>query len=193
MLQSGREMERDGHRVSFWFEEQLLPWLRGPGVRRLLVPLLIAAKLLRLAATGERPDIVEIHERMAAPYAWLAARLPRLPACVVMSHGVEERVWEAALRQAETYGQPMSPVRRRLVSLFLLRQIRVGFRNASTVIVLSSEDELFLRERLNVAETRIRRCSTGVDESLFSIDRSTRRPGSVIFVGDWNDRKGSAS
>lgn len=139
MLSSAAEMERRGHRVSFWFKDQLAPALGPAGVRRLLVPWLILVKVIAATLRREHFDVVEIHEPLSAPYA-LIARILRLglPTCAVMSHGLEARAWQAQLEHQRKSGGKPRLRSRVLVPLTLLSQARVGLTAAETVLVLST-------------------------------------------------------
>ncbi len=192
MLSSAKEMEQQGHRVSFWFRDQLMPRCASARLRRLFVPWLIVAKVVSAIRAGERFDIIEIHEPLAGPYA-LVARLAggaRLPACAVLSFGLEERGWAARLAHLHANGDT-APLRSRLlVPLTLLLPARVGLRNAEAVLVPSSADRDYAIGRLGVPAERVSCCFTGVSEHMFGVQRTAHNEIRLLFLGSWIDRKG---
>lgn len=161
--------------------------------RRIVLPWVVATRVLRLARGPNRPDVVEIHEPLAAPYAALR-RLPgmrRLPPCVVMSHGLEERAWIARRERAARIGEPISLKTRIAVPLTLVSQVRLALRAASRVLVLSTEDAQFLTARRRIPPRRVMRINGGVDEQILSITRDGAPAMRLLFGGTWIDRKGT--
>jgi glycosyltransferase involved in cell wall biosynthesis len=192
MLSSGDEMENRGHRVEYWFRDRLAPRLTHPGARRLLVPWLIAAKVIRRAHSGRRPDVVEIHEPLSAPYAFLA-RLAgaRLPACAVLSYGLNDRFWQAERAHLAVTGR-RPPLRSRiLVPLTLLSQARAGIALAEAVLVPSSVDRDHLVMALGIPAERVSLSYTGVARDLFDLPRASLPHARFLFLGSWLERKGA--
>jgi glycosyltransferase involved in cell wall biosynthesis len=192
LLCSGAEMELRGHRVSFWFRDQLRPRMTSSGLRRLLLPWLIVIKVVRTTLRGQRFDIVEIHETRAAAYA-VVARLAgsRLPACAVISFGLDERYWQAERAHLRAYGRRHPLKTRILFPLTLLAQSRLALRVAETIVVPSTADRDHLVERLGVPSERVAGAFTGVSgEHLFEVSRSPRRHARFLFLASWIERKG---
>ncbi len=192
MLSSGAEMGRRGHDVSFWFRGRLAPTIDRSGIRRLFVPWLIVARVLAAVVRRQRFDIVEIHEPLAGPYGLLAHLFPRrLPACVVLSFGLEERGWQAQLDHLRVYGRRPPLKSRVLVPLTLLSQSRLGLRTAAAVLVPSSADRDYLIHRLQVPAERVSCAFTGVSKALFEVASSAGPEPRVLFLGSWIERKGT--
>ena len=192
-MKSGAALADRGVQVDYLFEEDLvLPAAVAP-LRRLLLPWLIATRVWRIARGPCRPDVVEIHEPWAAPYAALRrlALLRRLPPCVVMSHGLEERFWLARRERLRRVGQRLPLKSRIAVPLTLISQARVALRSASQVLVLSTEDADFLATRRRIPPERIKRINGGVDDEILSAERSSPPAPRLLFVGSWIDRKGA--
>ncbi len=191
MLSSGTEIERRGHRVSFWFREQLAPRITSPGLRRLLVPWLIVMKVIDAVRTRERFDVVEIQETRASAYALVARLAGRLPPCALLSHGLDERCWEAERAHLRVYGRRPSLRSRILVPLTLLSQSRLALRRAEAVLVLSSADRNHVVGRLGVPPERVTCVYTGVSEPMFEVERAARADARFLFLGSWIERKGT--
>lgn len=191
-LSSASEMERRGHRVSFWFHDQLAPRMTHPGLRRLVVPWLIVAKVIGETLGGDRFDVVEINATSGGPYGLVARLLGRrLPTPVVLSHGLDERYWQAELAHLRAYGRT-APLRSRiLVPLTLHSQARVACRTAEAALVVSSEDRDYLIDRMGVHPSRVTCTFGGVSERLFEVARARRTPARLLFLGSWLERKGT--
>lgn len=190
MLATSDQMASLGHEVKCWFRRDLAPGLQHAGLRRLLIPWLIAVKVLWAQAREGRFEVVEIHEPLGAPYALPSRLVRRLPACVVISYGLEERGWQARLAWERHAGCSTSLKSRILVPATLLLQARLALRFARAIAVPSSEDRRYLIEVRGAAPDRVRHCSTGVDGELFALRRNPQETMGVLFVGSWVERKG---
>ena len=195
-LAAGREMAKRGHRVDFWFTPDLLPRLRTPGLRRLIVPWLVAWRVLGLTVRGRAPDVVEVHEPLGAVVAALC-RLPwpALPVCVVFSHGLELLGWRAGLRMARAHERRVALKSRLLVPATLLSQTCVALRLAASVLVVSESDRRYLLEHWQLADDRVTCCSTAVlleESGPAAGERQHSTAGlRVVFLGSWIERKGT--
>ncbi len=146
MTHSGRALIEMGHTVRYLFRGDLGVRPRGGGLRRLLVPWLIPLRVMMGQRRGARFDVVEIHEPLAAPYAFIAARARGLlPPCVVLSYGLAERLWCETKRYRRLTGERVPLKSRLLVPWTLLAPSRYGLRHAAHVVVPSSEDVAYLR------------------------------------------------
>lgn len=192
MLRSTAEIERHGHRVSFWFREQLTRVNYSPRLRRLLMPWLVAGKLVRAQWAGERFDVVEIHEPIAGPYALIARMAGHrwLAPSVVLSFGLEERAWQAERDHLRTRREVVPLRRRVLAPITIVLPARLAVRNAHAVLVPSTADRDYLLGPLSVPADRVSCCYTGVSEHLFAVHRADHDDVGVLFLGSWLDRKG---
>jgi glycosyltransferase involved in cell wall biosynthesis len=140
------------------------------------------------ARRGNPYDIINVHEPHGAI---VAARRRRLggAAVVAMTHGVERRGWEIALRHP-----PSRPgIKTRLVHPILtLAPSSVTLRRADHVICLSTDDREFLMRAMAVPAHRISRVTPGA-EPVFG-EGATQRPydqgDRLLFAGTWLPRKG---
>ena len=191
MIASGDALARRGVDVDMLFSEDLAGTTAPAALRRIMVPWLVAWRVVTRACGPRRPDVVEIHEPLAAPYAVLS-RLAcgRLPRCVVMSHGLEERGWAAQRdRWRRTGGHAL--LRSRIsVPLTLVGPARIALRWASRAIVLSTADVEFLTTQRRIAPARVVRVNGGMDVALLRADRTVAPAPRMLFVGSWIDRKG---
>ena len=191
ITKSGGALSRRGVDVDELFEGDLVLPGALPRLRRFFVPWVVAAHVLRSASGPRRPDVVEIHEPVAAPYAALSRLVwRRLPPCVVMSHGLEERGWIAQRERWRVLGRRAPLGSRISVPLTRLSQAQVALRCARRVMVLSTQDAEFLTKHRRVARERIVRIHGGADTSLLQAERSSQPDLRLLFVGSWIDRKG---
>jgi glycosyltransferase involved in cell wall biosynthesis len=195
MLESGRVLEDQGHEIDYLFREDLAPRLTRGGARRLVVPWLVARRVLRSQRAGARYDVVEIHEPLAAPYCVARRGLRRLelPPCVVASYGVEGRRWEAQAQRWRALGLRGSLKSRVTVPLTLLAQSRYALRHADQILVPSEDDLSYLRNKLDIPQLRLTRVDSGVSDVYFGIERPAYDVGDlrVLFIASWIDRKGN--
>jgi len=192
MLASGDALARRGVEVELLFSEDLASAAAPPPLRRLAIPWIIAWRVMRRAFGPRRPDVVEIHEPLAAPYAVLSRLAPRrLPRCVVMSHGLEERGWAAQMERWRRTGR-RAPLRSRVsVPLTLVGQARIALRCATRVIVLSTQDAEFLTQRQGLPARRVVRVHGAADAAILHAQRPALPAPRLLFVGSWIDRKGT--
>jgi glycosyltransferase involved in cell wall biosynthesis len=194
MRTTGAELEERGHEVEYLFKEDLAHRLIRRPLRRLLIPWLIAWKILRRQRRGPGYDIVEIHETSAAAYVLLRRVLRRLdlPPCVVISYGADERLWRAQIGRWHALGQRGSLKTRLWHPITVLPQSRYALAHADHVLVSSDEDAEYVRARLGVDSTRIGRADSAVGSAYFSLERRPPEDGGtrLLFIGTWTDRKG---
>jgi glycosyltransferase involved in cell wall biosynthesis len=141
------------------------------------------------AARRGRPyDIINVHEPHGAI---VAARREGLggAAVVALTHGVERRGWEIALRHP-----PSHPgIKTRLLHPVLtLAPSSVTLRRADHVICLNTDDREFLRQAMGVPAERISRVTPGADPvfGAGAAQRSYDQGGRLLFAGTWLPRKG---
>jgi glycosyltransferase involved in cell wall biosynthesis len=189
MYLTGDEIERRGHQVTYLFSPQLQP--KGPArLRRFTLPLLIPRLVRQLMAQGQRFDVIEIHEPLAAAYC-LARRFRRsLPPVVAFSHGLEERGWAAEIAYRRMRGLPVS-LKLRISPRTQIEQSKYSVRHADHVLCCNEEDRQYLA-RQGVPLSRLTRHHNGVSDSFLAacaVPPPNRRHA-VLFVGSWLLRKG---
>jgi glycosyltransferase involved in cell wall biosynthesis len=192
MRRSGDVMQRIGHEVDYLFREDLAPGVPGP-FRRVLVPWVVVREVWRLCRSSRRPDVVEIHEPLAAPYCALRRHILRagLPPGVVVSYGSEERHWRATLERARVLGRPLRLRSRIVARALVLPQARYALRHADHVLVPSDRDGVYLRDRLGIPLQRLTRVDSGVDDGCFDLEPAAwDGVARILFIGTWIDRKG---
>jgi glycosyltransferase involved in cell wall biosynthesis len=193
MVESGAALKAAGHTVDCWFAEDLrTSWLPS-ALRRLVVPWLVAAKVLASRDIRTHVHVVEIHEPLAFAYSAVRAMLRgrRLPACVILSYGVEERAWRAQRDRWTRRGA--TPPASSLVSVPLTRLLptRLGLRLADAILVPSSADRDYLIARYGRAPDHVVFAPTGVNPAFFALTPRGADHVRLLFVGSWIDRKGT--
>src|SRR4051812_38669687 len=141
----------------------------------------------RVRRLGVRPAAFLVHEPAGVPFVVAGA-----PA-FVFSHGLERRGWEAALAQAAASGPPIRARSRLLFPFWRLRQADFSLRRARAVLVLNRDDlagvqELYGRRREDLFLFR-----NGVEPWPAVPRVATEAPPTVLFLGSWLARKGTAT
>jgi hypothetical protein len=160
-------------RVRYLFRDELAATTVRGGIRRLIIPWLVVWRVLM--RDGGDCDIVEIHEPLAAAYSLLRrCRRLRIPKCMVVSYGTEERCWRAQRQRWHFLG--VSHLKSRLlVPPTLLWQSRFGLRNSDHVMVPNDTDEQYVRDELGVPGERVTQVNTGVGDEFFAVPRNDER------------------
>jgi glycosyltransferase involved in cell wall biosynthesis len=190
MYCTGDELTASGHTVEYLFTSRWLPNLSG-SLRRCIMPLAIARHLRARTQGGERFDVVEIHEPLAAPSVWLSGRLPAFPPVVVLSYGLEERGYRAEQAYQRQKGFPV-PISKRVSPLPVALQAAYAVRHSAHTICSNSADVRHL-ERSGVAPTRLTEHHSGVEAEFLQTepDWAARGQPRLLFVGTWLQRKGT--
>jgi glycosyltransferase involved in cell wall biosynthesis len=156
----------------------------GRPVHPALFPLAAWRRFRRL---GVRPAAFLVHEPAGMPF--VAAGAPTF----LFSHGIERRGWEATLAHAAASGSPVRLRSRLLFPLWRLRQADFALRRARAVLVLNRDD-------LAAAQTRYRRrpedlflFRNGIEPLPASPRVAADAPPTVLFLGSWLARKGTAT
>ena len=191
MRGSGRPLEERGHRLSYWFADDLP--VGGPArLRRFRVPLALPA-LVRAeeARRGRRFDVVELHEPLAGPWAARRRAGADLPPCVVFSHGLEERRLAGELAYRRRVGLPVG-IKRRFSPLTVVAQARIAVRHADAVMCCSGPDRDHLLSE-GVPSERLFLKPSGLDDAFLGLGKTPAWPRpAFLFLGSWLPRKGVA-
>jgi glycosyltransferase involved in cell wall biosynthesis len=188
MYCTGDELERLGHSVDYWFGDTLRAERVKPQLKRFVMPWRVVREFQKAQSQGRTFDVVEIHEPLAAMYAWHRGRLPPL---VIFSYGLEERSHRATLAYRRKRGLPIS-IKMRYSPLSVVAQAAYAVRHAAHVICSNSEDVEYLR-RCGIAPDKLTRHHSGVEKEFLeagaqAASASTRR--GILFLGGWLERKG---
>jgi len=189
MYATGDVLRERGHQVDYLFS----PAFRYAGrvqLRRFYVPMEVP-DLVRQKMRETGPyDVVELHEPMAAPYAWQRQRDRSLPSLVIFSYGLEERSHPALLNYKRLKNLPVS-LKNRWSPLTVVWQARYAVRRADHVICSNSEDVRHL-VAAGVPPERLTRHHSGVEPEFFvagALPPDPARSG-ILFLGSWLMRKG---
>jgi glycosyltransferase involved in cell wall biosynthesis len=185
-LETADALRTSGHEVEAWFNR------RFPGTRAfgrlavLLFPLVLAAALVRRRRAF---DVAVIHEPSGFWYGFARKLWPSLPPMVVMSHGVETKLFRDIVRYGHAGLAKVSTATRLKAPLLRFWQTDGTLRLGSRVICLSTFDQDYLAQKLRVPAARVTRMVNGV-ETPDALEPPDRSPDGVLFVGTWLDRKG---
>ena len=143
------------------------------------------AAWLRFRRLGIRPAAFLVHEPAGVPF--VAAGAPAF----VFSHGLERRGWEAALAHP---GPPIRARSRLLFPLWRLRQADFALRHARAVLVLNRDDLAETQRHYRRRPEDLFLFRNGVDP-LPDTPRPQKDggPPTVLFLGSWLARKGTAT
>ncbi len=142
----------------------------------------------RFRRLGVRPAAFLVHEPAGVPFV-AAGGAPAF----VFSHGLERRGWEAALAHAAASGSPVRLRSRLLFPLWRLRQADFSLRRARAVLALNRDDLAALQSRYGRRPEDLFLFHNGVDPSPAAPRVATDAPPTVLFLGSWLARKGTAT
>lgn len=142
----------------------------------------------RFRKLGIRPRAFLVHEPNGAPF------VRRDAPALVFSHGLEQRGWEATLARAAHSGTPIRARSRLLFPFWRLRPANYALRRARAVLVLNRDDHAAMQERFGRRPKDLLLFRNGVDPVAAAPRRlADAMPATVLFLGTWMDRKGTAT
>jgi glycosyltransferase involved in cell wall biosynthesis len=183
-------LRADGHQVDFLFSEEL-GGQPGARLRRFALPWRLPGMIRRRMLEAWAYDVVEIHEPLAAGYAWQRKMGRSLPPLVVLSHGLEARSHQAMLAYRRQRSLPIS-LKERWAPLATVWPANFALRNAQAVVCLNSEDQQFLASH-GIAPERVVRIANGIEDSFLKAGAARSEQGRaqrILFCGTWVERKG---
>jgi glycosyltransferase involved in cell wall biosynthesis len=176
-----------GHEISYLTTDDLPQGMRSR-LGRLGFQFVVWRAAAAAARRGNPYDIINVHEPHGAIVATRRRGLGGA-AVVAMTHGVERRGWEIALRHP-----PSRPgIKTRLIHpVITLAPSSLTLRRADHVICLNTDDRSFLMRALGIPESRISRVTPGADPvfGAAAARRSYDRSRRLLFAGTWLPRKG---
>ncbi|MEA2602407.1 MAG: hypothetical protein QOF89_3399 [Acidobacteriota bacterium] len=141
----------------------------------------------RFRRLGLRPAAFLVHEPTGVPF--VVAGVPAF----VFSHGLERRGWEATLAHAAASGRPIRARSRLLFPLWRLRQADFSLRRARAVLVLNRDDLAEVQTRYRRRREDLFLFKNGVDPLPAPTRETPEGPPTVLFLGSWLARKGTAT
>lgn len=136
---------------------------------------------------GLRPVAFLVHEPTGVPF--IKADAPAF----VFSHGLERRGWEKTLAHAAASGSPIRARSRLLFPLWRLRQADFSLRRARAVLVLNQDDLAYVQTRYGRSPKDLLLFRNGVDPSPAAPREAADASSTVLFLGSWLARKGTAT
>ena len=188
MYCTGDEFIRRGHQVDYLFAPDFRPI--GPRQVRRYTDAWEAARLVKERIHGKVYDVIEMHEPLAAVYAWWRRRYRSWPPVVAFSYGLEERGREAMLAYRDGKGIPFSPVSR-VTTWLSAKQAAYSVRHADWVVCSNETDVSHLIAR-GIPPGRITQHFSGVEKEFLEIAPSIAVDNCkrLLFLGSWLERKG---
>jgi glycosyltransferase involved in cell wall biosynthesis len=138
------------------------------------------------ARLGLRPAAVLVHEPAGLPFVMARHRV------IAFSHGLERRGWEATLASSSRSGVRIRPRSRLLFPLWRLAPAGYTLAHARALLVLNTDDLADVRRRYRRRAEDVLLFRNGVDPVPGADSPPGPGPATVLFVGSWLPRKGTA-
>jgi len=183
-------LEAAGHTVDYFCADDVPPRWNGNLARRFVFPWLVYRKARRALEASHPYDIINVHEPVSAPVAWLKHRVGSR--IVVASHGLEHRAWQFAKEEGRRGRQSPALHTRLLHPLTVLSQCHVGLANADHVLCLSSDDREYVKAHFGITNDAITRVFPGALPiyAEAASGRDYRHWHRLLFAGTWRKNKG---
>jgi glycosyltransferase involved in cell wall biosynthesis len=188
----GGELERLGHRVTYIFQEDLIP----PGTSSgRFTELVFSIRLARyIVANREKFSIVNLHAPVGFPYGfrrrWHGAS--DYPPYVMTLHGLEERRVHVMSREVKKgWAWNYAWKNRAWHRLYHQRRFRWCIKTANGAHAYSRDVWTMLQLKYNLDSDRVAYIPNGV-EARFFIPREYRESDSLrlLYAGTWLDQRG---
>jgi len=154
---------------------------------RFLTTYRAAQAVQRILASGREYDVVDIHEPIAAFYAWKRSRNRSLPPLIVSVYGLEARSHLARQDYLRNKGIKID-LRTRYSPLSVVWQANYALRHADHITVETTEDVEYLSQQMKIPVSRITRQLGGVTEQYFAGTQTSQ--SNFLYAGTWIERKG---
>ncbi len=180
-----------GHSVEILAPEDFaIARMVGSRFNPLLFPVLLAIRLLR---QGRDLDLIKLHSYSGWLFTLLrpVRREWRKIKIVTEFHGLEP-IFFAALQEETRRAQRRLSWRYRLINgWFMDRIIRIACRRSDRVLCLNTSELSFLADRQWADASNLGVFKNGVSGEFFEVGRDhARHAETLLFVGQWNERKG---
>ncbi len=183
------QLLEQGHVVEHIFAPEIHRNAKSRGyLDRFLTTLRVERAIREKLATGEVYDVVDIHEPIAAYYAWKRRRNRRLPPLLVSVYGLECRSRLARLDYLKQKNKPID-WKTRYSPLSVVWQANYALRHADHITVETTEDVEYLQNVMGIASEKITQQLGGVTEEFFQSSNQHNRDG-ILFAATWIERKG---
>jgi len=180
-------LEQRGHRVTLWFDRDVLGASSGTLATTVLYPIRLA---FAIVSCRRDIDVVIVHEPGGFWYGVARSFMPSLPPLIAMCHNVESKCFDQRLHGSHGWYTPVPWATRLKQPLIRRWQSDGTIRLADHVLCLSTEDRAYLTGAMGVDERRVTMVVNGVaPEDL--VDAPGDRARSVLFVGGWLEVKGA--
>ncbi len=193
ILNLGNSLRAAGHDVDYIFRDSLTFFKKDRPFNRmaafLTFPIVILILIL-FKRLDRKYDIIDVSSGDGFLYGILAKRLrfKRHAKLVMRSHGLEHLYWENLKEEHRLTGESSSLAQRMFLPLIRIRQVDISIRECDLIICNNMDEKSYIKAMLgNCDDKRISCIPHGVSSRFFAQSAGSRR---LLFVGDWNWRKG---
>lgn len=132
---------------------------------------------------GKKASLFLVHE--PASGAFINRRIPT----VLVSHGLERRAWELALKAKNGLAQPVKWRTKTFFPLWRLRLCDLGMIKSTKLLLINQEDRIYAQQKYSRDSRDIYIFNNGVYSSNIN-EEIQPKECSILFVGTWINRKG---
>lgn len=191
LLNLGAALQMKGQEVDYLFRDDFPFFGKDSSLKRaaafLVFPVLILS-LIFLKSLDKKYDIIDISSGDGFLYGIIRnlLKLRNRAKLIMRSHGLEHLYWKNFKEESKLNKEYLAPFQKLFLSLIRMREVEASIRNCDWVICLNPDEEEYIRK---ISETvRITYIPHGVSNAFFVSPKERRND--LLFVGDWNWRKG---
>ncbi len=192
ILNLGKALQAKGHRVDYIFRDDFVFFRKDSPFRRtiafIIFPILIFF-LISLKKLDRIYDVIDISSGDGFLYgiARNIFKSENRAKLVVRSHGLEHLYWKDFMEEVRLAKETMSLAQRLYLPLMRMAEVKLAMKSCDKVICLNQNEKNYIQtmfgETINVSVV-----PHGVSDRFFIASKDGRKD--LLFVGDWNWRKG---
>lgn len=192
LLNLGKALKEKGHEADHIFRDDIIFFKRDSpvitAIALLTFPILLCL-LIFFKNLDKKYDIIDISSSDGFFYGMIRKLFKLKPHAklIMRSHGLEHLYWESFKEESMHSEERPTLAQRLFMPLVRMREIKSSVRNCDGVICLNPNEKRHI-EKILKANSGVTYIPHGVSESFFVLPEP-RREG-LLFIGDWNWRKG---